>query len=176
MHPKVLEEYDEMQVKNVFEKFGLAMYQVQCIEYEITILLATEYGPSITDLPQNFAQLIESMVKKTLGGLITQLLSSGSINPTFESDLREVLKKRNWLVHKYFGERDAHLLTRNGRKMMITELTALAHEFETLDQQLTSISEVWLKKLEAELGLPGDFMQKAKQSEFEKILDEVKDL
>jgi len=176
IHPKVLEEYDEAQVKKVFEQFGLAMYQVQCVEYQIKILLTTEYGPDIVELRQNFDQLLESMAKKTLGKLIATLLNSGRIYPTFESDLRKALKKRNWLVHDYFGERDAHLLTRNGREVMITELTALAYEFEILDRQLTSISDIWLKRLNTTLGLPDGFMEKAKQTQFEKILDEVKDL
>ena len=38
-------EPDPELTREVFARFGLAMYRAQCLEREIAIILATKYGP-----------------------------------------------------------------------------------------------------------------------------------
>lgn len=102
-----------------------------------------------------------------MGQLINELLKASIIKATFESDLRQALKQRNWLAHNYFWDRAGHLLTIKGREVMIEELTHLAHKFGILDQQLTLVSERWLQKI----GVKEDLVQDLYQKEFEKLLD-----
>jgi hypothetical protein len=36
---------EEQQIMDVYARFGLAIYQVQCLERELAISLATVHGP-----------------------------------------------------------------------------------------------------------------------------------
>jgi hypothetical protein len=114
----MLEEIDpeSAQIREVYARFGLAMYQSQCVEREVAILLATEYGPGIKAITQaQYSELLESLFRNTLGGLITKLIKSGQIDSNFESTLRKALTQRNWLAHNYFWERAPHFLDEKSR-------------------------------------------------------------
>ncbi len=124
-----LNDLVEEQVKEVYARYGLAMYQAQCVERSLAILLATEYGPGIQKITRTeYDKLLESLFKKTLGALLTELRKSGVVSLNFESDLSNALKQRNWLAHNYFWERAGHFMTIKGRSMMIEELTKNANE------------------------------------------------
>jgi len=136
------------QIKEVYARFGLAMYQAQCVERQLAVLLATEYGPGLHNMTrQQYEELLESLFKKTLGGLIHKLREAVDLPSDFESTLREALNKRNWLAHHYFWERAGHFMTEQGRRLMVDELQVIATELDELDQTLIHVSRKWMEKI-----------------------------
>jgi hypothetical protein len=165
-----MQEIDDAseQIKMVYACYGLAAYQAQCVERQLAILLATEYGPNIRKFTTSqYDGLLESLFKKTLGGLMAHLRKSVDISLDFEATLNEAIKKRNWLVHHYFWERAGHFLTDKGRKSMIDELREIAEFLNTIDHKLTEISLRWTEKN----GITQEILQK----EFEKLVQDAND-
>ena len=99
-----IENRDENeQARDVYALFGLAVYQAQCVERELAILLTTVYGPGIRGMARtDYDAALEDKFKKTLGGLISALRKAAVVSADFEQKLLDALAKRNWLVHPYF--------------------------------------------------------------------------
>jgi hypothetical protein len=132
------------QIKEVYAYFGLAIYQAQCLERQLAILLSTEYGPGPKKMTRDqYDELLQSFFVKTLGSLIKHLRQSVDISDDLESILTEALKKRNWLAHHYFWEKAGQFMTEKGRIQMITELQGIADFFNSIDQQLSEITHKW---------------------------------
>lgn len=135
------------QIREVYARFGLAMYQAQCLERTLAILMATVYGPG----PQKsrrtqYDALLESNFRKTLGSFINQLRKRVSIAVDLELRLSEALEKRNWLAHNYFWERAPRFMKEEGRESMIKELQEIADYFAEIDSKLTMIVTEWGEK------------------------------
>jgi len=137
----------DSQIKEVYARFGLAMYQVQCFERTLAILLATVYGPNPQKITRpQYEKLFGLYFQKTLGNLISQIRESITISQELEIALSKALKKRNWLTHHYFWERAAAFMKKEGRESMIEELREIADFFEDIDSKLTAIVEEWGRK------------------------------
>lgn len=128
------------QIKSAYATFGLAFYYAQCVERQLSILLATKYGPGITDLTsEQYDKLLDKLFDKTFGGLVKHLRETVGIPEEFEVTLAEAVDKRNWLAHHYFWERAGHFVTEEGRLFMVTELEKATDFFIAFEKQLDSI-------------------------------------
>lgn len=55
------------QIRDVYALFGLAIYQAQCVEREIAILLTTVHGPGIQKMTRtNYDMTLQGEFKKRL--------------------------------------------------------------------------------------------------------------
>jgi hypothetical protein len=134
------------QVKEVYARFGWAVYEAQRIERDIAVLLATRYGPNIHEIPvDTFKEMVDGLFEQTFGGLLKSLEESVRMPKEVQSRLRDALNKRNWLIHNYFWDRVGHFLTDRGRQQMIAELEALAYQFAKLDSRLQQIMRNWAR-------------------------------
>lgn len=157
-----LESHSE-QIKEVYAQFGLAMYQAQCVERQLAILLATAYGPGPKRMTRSqYDDLLASLFRKTFGGLFQTLRKTVDIPEDFETTLSKALDKRNWLAHHYFWERAGHFMTEPGRRVMIGELSRIALELDDIDQKLIQISREWMGKI----GMSEEVLQ----AEMEKLI------
>jgi hypothetical protein len=139
--------HDSEQIREVYARYGLAMYQAQCVERGLAILLATAYRPGLTKITRSqYKELLESLFKKSFGGLTTHLRKSVNVPDDLEGALQEARNKRNWLAHHYFWDRAGHFMTDKGRWSMIDELQAIADNLDRLDKQLSEITQEWAKK------------------------------
>ena len=144
-----MEEIDpeSREIREVYARYGLAMYQVQCVERQLAILLASEYGLGPRKITRSqYDQLLQSHFKKTLGGLRHHLEKAVVLPNDFEKTLRVALEKRNWLAHRYFWERAGHFVSEKGRSKMVLELQEAIDYFENLDTKLTEISDAWARR------------------------------
>ena len=144
-----MEELDQesAQIKEVYARYGLAMYQAQCVEREIAILLATVHGPGANRMTRaEYDELLDSLFRRVLGNLIRRLRDATSLREDFDTFLQETLEKRNWLAHNYFWERAGHFVTEEGRTMMLDELTSIIAEFEEMDHSLHLINREWARE------------------------------
>lgn len=129
-------------IKEVYAHFGLAMYMAQVLEHGIVnAFIFLELLPKTKGKwsPDEFESYLDSEFDKTLGRLIGKLRKLTSIDNNLESLLDLALKKRNWLVHHYFRERAAELLSTSGRNSMILELLQSRDLFKETDEKLEAV-------------------------------------
>jgi hypothetical protein len=137
---------EDAEIREVYARFGLAIYQAQCIEREMALVLTVSFKPR----PRNareFEALLERRYRKTLGALVTELRKADNRADELEAPLLATLEKRNWLAHHYFWDRAATFMTSKGRHAMVDELKLIAEEFDSLDKRLSEITERWRKKV-----------------------------
>jgi len=138
---------ESSQIKEVYTQFGLVMYQVQCFERTLAILLITAYAPDLQKITRSqYEELLGRYFQRTLGNLINQLREFVTISRQLETTLSRALQKRNWLVHHYFWKRGITFMREDGRESMIEELRGIAQFFEDIDSKLTTIVEEWARK------------------------------
>jgi len=134
-------------VKEVYAHYGLALYQVQCVERALCILLASEKAPNVKSITKyDYDNILNTLFKNTLGGLIRKMQKDIKITDDFEKNIEKALEKRNWLTHNYFWERAGHFMTPEGRNFMLKELQEISSFFECLDNYLVKIIDEWAKK------------------------------
>ena len=137
-------EPDPELTREVFARFGLAMYRAQCLERELAIILATKYGPGPFNVSRTeFNSIFEKLFSKSLGQLVSNITQLSALSEDEEERLKAALEKRNWLVHRYFWERVVDLLSYSGLASMIDELQDTADIFESLDELFTTKTREW---------------------------------
>ena len=135
------------QIKEVFARFGQAIFQAQGLERQLAILLATKYGPGPHGITRTlFDRILERHFLKTLGRLVKDIGTVARLSKEEEVRLQEALTKRNWLAHEYFWERAIDFLSESGRASMIEELQDAADLFEDLDKLFTNRTIEWGKE------------------------------
>lgn len=100
--------------REIFARFGLAMYCAQVLEHGIVNLWTGLRDGTITsreDMEADYMALFE----RTMGQLNTTLRSRRPDYSDVEDGLRRALALRNFLAHRYFRERAAAFMTKEGR-------------------------------------------------------------
>lgn len=147
------------------------MYWAQSVEYGITVLAtATSRRDALITSQDELALDFADMFSKTMGQARNELLRRRPDLVDFADKLRRAVKLRNFLAHRYFRERTAAFMTREGQEAMIRELQEfLEHvnaEFEALEldmAQALGATEEILAEIHASLpeggfgeSLPGE--------------------
>ena len=139
---------DPEQVKEVYAHFGLAMYQAQCLEQQLALILATKYGPGPTKISiVDFEHLLDGLYTRTLGQLVREIGKLASLSEDEEGSLQQALSKRNWLAHRYFSDRSVDFLSESGRDMMVEELREVSEFFHSLDELFTQRTMEYVETL-----------------------------
>ncbi len=139
---------DAHQNREIFARYGLAMYHAQCVEKSLAILVSCVFNKEFLKSTRNRREEIQDEeFSKTMGRLLNRLKNQITIPPNLEKNLFESLKKRNWLAHDYFLERGIQMMAPQGKEKMIEELTSLSDYFSKLDAHLTKIYENAMEKL-----------------------------
>ena len=132
------------QTREVFARFGLAMYLAQCLERQLALILATKYGPGPTKITRTeFDNILADLFSRTLGRLVTKIGKLAELGEDEKEQLQKALNKRNWLAHRYFWERAAAFISESGRESMIKELQEAACSFQALDELFTNRTIEW---------------------------------
>lgn len=132
------------QRREVFARYGLAMFHAQCVEKSLAIMascvLNKEFLPSDCN---RRGEILDEAFAKTIGRLLTRIKKQIIVPPNLELTLNDALQKRNWLAHEYFWIRAGEMNTTRGRNKMLVELTELSDFFSRVDAHLVSIYEKW---------------------------------
>lgn len=135
-------------VKEVYARFGFAVYQAQVLEHGIVnalVLLdlipsrrhlarsAEEWGSAVDNfMSRNF--------EKTMGRMIKDLKTVASVPGDLEEMLTIALTKRNWLAHDFFREHAEDFMNASGRDRMIAEAGQCREIFVAADQRLFEVT------------------------------------
>ena len=132
------------QVKEVYARFGLAMYEAHCLERQLAIILATKYGPNPTTISETeHDNIFEALFSKTLGQLVSKVTAVAGLSSDEEQLLEKALDQRNRLAHRYFWERSIDFLSTSGRTSMLKELEEIVDSLRTVDQLFTNKTMEW---------------------------------
>lgn len=134
--------------KEVFAWYGAAAHNAQCLEIELAnvLLISTRYNvPGITKEVLN--QVDGFLSEKTMGNLISILKTKTKLRGNLPGRLQAALKKRNYLMHRFFFEHAKDWATRESREKMLEELKALAHDFHEVDLLLQTVTRLFFKML-----------------------------
>jgi hypothetical protein len=134
-------------VKEVYARFGLAIYCAQVLEHGIVnALIVLDLIPSRRHLarsPEEWGTTVDESTSRhfesTMGRLVRDLQSSSAVPSDLEGLLRDALTKRNWLAHDFFRQRADAFMTESGRERMLREVDECRAAFVTADERLEEI-------------------------------------
>lgn len=132
------------QVREVYARFGLAVYCAQVLEHGIVnALVILELIPSRRHLARSadewgteFDAFMDRHFQATMGRMMRDLRAVARVDDGLEQLLSEALRKRNWLVHHFFRERATEFMSSTGRKKMLSEVDRCRDLFYSADKCL----------------------------------------
>lgn len=141
----MIEEMDDesWQTREVYAKYGLAMYFAQCLETGlVNLLVALKLKDRDKITISDIDSLIGINYEKTLGKLIYSLKEAMEISEDIETNLKELLDIRNYLAHRYFRVKAIDFMKKDGRQHMLSELECFISKLEGGDKKIESITAV----------------------------------
>lgn len=140
---------EDEQHKEVFARFGLAMFTAQVLEHAIVNalvlcdLIPTQRGkvPSQEAWSFEVDQFMDGHFENTMARLIKALGQAATLSEGLTQSLEQSLRMRNFLAHRYFRERDTIWLTEEGRNSMIAELQEARELFRKTDDLIEEMVE-----------------------------------
>jgi len=141
----MIEEMDDesWQTREVYAKYGLAMYFAQCLETGlVNLLVALKLKDRDKITRYDIDSLIEINYDKTLGKLISSLKQAMKTSEDLENDLKELLNIRNYLAHRYFRVKAIDFMKKDGRQHMLSELECFISKLEGGDKKIEYITAV----------------------------------
>ena len=131
----------ESNHKDVYAYFGLASYLAQCFEMDLgNILLIHHRLTHSTVTLDDLLNLEKTLIRKTLGPVLSAVRKVVSFDPAAETLLETALLKRNYLTHHYFREHAVDMLSHDGRAKMISELQDICDVFRDVGALATVIA------------------------------------
>lgn len=165
-------EDDNGKYKLVYSYFGLAVYFSQCLEETFSIMLWTnricnknvKTNKEVNDIIDLFEN-----TKKTMGNFINEVKQNYNLPNDLNEDLKKILDKRNYLVHKYFKLEIQKFYTEIGQKEMLQYFSIFIDETQTIDTKLKSYYDVYKTKLGITEEFIEQMMLKMKTEELERV-------
>lgn len=140
-----MHELDEDEhVKEVYARFGLAVYFAQVLEHGlVNALVILNLIPSERHLARSRGEwgakvdaFMDRHFQTTMGRMMRRLRDVVQVDADLEQLLHDALNKRNWLVHDFFRERAVEFMSATGRERMLSEVDGCRDLFKSADKRL----------------------------------------
>jgi len=136
----------EWLIREVYARYGLAMYFAQCVERGLAILLtALEIGRKMKTR-SDYDLLLDRNFENTLGRLIKLLEKEMKVDYELKDELEEMLKLRNYLAHNFFWQHGINFMEENGCQLMLSELESIIFKLENANKTIISFTSVIRKR------------------------------
>ncbi len=133
---------DDYTVREMYAEFGLAVYQIQCVERSLAIYIAFSNTDGRNITRGQYDQIFEEHFSLTLGQLLNSHKDVGESLPVdIITDLDTALEIRNRLIHNYWWENSVRAVSTEGRKEIIDELSKYVEFLGILDDKLSDVYE-----------------------------------
>ncbi len=163
---RVVDAADE-ETREVYARYGLAMYFAQVVEHAIVNLMIALRLPEREALTQrDIDQFMDEAFAMTFGRLLKELRRTGQPTHFVQRDLDQARDMRNWLAHRYFRDRAVQFMSPAGRVVMLEELDDATNLFLQVNKSL--------ERLSAEVRAANNVGEDAIRQEYEQLLLEVK--
>jgi hypothetical protein len=128
------------QIRQVYAKYGLAMYLAQVLEHGLAnLVVASQLGSSVRS-NEAMQALWDELFGLTMGAQMKRVLKDARLSAAQIARLQGALRTRNFLAHDYFRERAAQFLSFSGRSEMIDELETMQAELRAADEELEPLT------------------------------------
>jgi hypothetical protein len=154
------------ETREVYARYGLAMYFAQVVEHAIVNLMIALHLPERGALTkQDIDQFMDEAFAMTFGRLLKELRQLGQATDFVQRDLDQARDMRNWLAHRYFRDRTVQFMSPAGRVVMLEELDDATNLFLQVNETL--------ERLSAEVRAANNVGEDAVRQEYEQLLLEV---
>jgi hypothetical protein len=154
------------EVREVYARYGLAMYFAQVVEHAIVNLMIALRLPDHGALSRrDIDQFMDEAFAMTFGRLLKELRRLGQPTELVQRDLDQARDMRNWLAHRCFRDRAVQFMSPAGRIGMFQELDDATNLFLQVNETL--------ERLSAEVRAANNVGEDAVCEEYEQLLLEV---
>ncbi len=144
-------------IREIYAKYGLAMYFAQCIETSIVnLMVALKLKDRYKINRSEIDIFFQKKYQKTLGNLLKSLKTVMKLPKNLENNLIELLDLRNYLAHHYFRDKAIIFDDKEKRKNMLLELKNFILKLKKGDIKIQSIVE----NISKEYGITNDVINK----------------
>ncbi len=161
--------------KEVFARFGLAVYRAQVLEHAlVNALTFLDLIPSRRHLAQSRAEwgaevdaFTDQKFEATMGKLMGGLRAITHVDTDLDALLKEALQKRNWLAHDFFRKRAVEFMSYAGREQMLREVDECGDLFGRADGALEAV----VKPVRLKAGITDEMLER----EHNRAMNEARD-
>lgn len=139
------EDDDSIQIREVYSRYGLAMYQAQVLEHGmVNAVIIARMLPTMRSHPDRsawedaFDQAYDVELAKTFGNML-RALEPLDLPAMLLKRLQAAKVERDRLAHRFFREHDEHFLSASGRTLMIGECEDAIELFSRIDADLEEL-------------------------------------
>ncbi len=146
MEPPYDVDDESARIREVYARYGLAMYSAQLLEtglIQFVVTLRADAGNLNTQ--QEYDEEWDKLAKMTFGQLL-KTIDPSLLDPATAQEMDKALALRNRLAHKYFWEKAAEMLGEKTKEQMVNELQGYADYFKSLDEKVTEKIYAWAKR------------------------------
>lgn len=150
-------------IREVYARYGLAMYMAQVLEHAIVnLLLVLRFLPTrpkhkdAVSWEAAFDDFYAGEFGKTFGNMLRKLESLELVPVVLLARLRQAKEVRDVLAHSFFRDNDLAFMTQHGRAQMIAFCDNAIVEFKAIDTELDELcaphrgrygmTEEWLER------------------------------
>ncbi len=135
MHSPKMDDVEEDSAKEVFARFGLAVYQCQCLEHGLAnLIMTTQLVRVRPKTRESWEGLIDCVLDdaftKTFGNLLKALHGVVTVDDRTKQTLLRAKDIRDELAHRFFRERAEDFMTSVGKQRMLDHLSTLSATLE----------------------------------------------
>ena len=135
---------EDDHVKEVYARFGLAVYYAQVLEHGlVNALVVLELIPARRadattrdEWSATVDAFMDRQFETTMGRMMKTLRSVSEVPNDLDRVLADGLRRRNWLAHDFFRQRAESFMTRVGREHMLREVDECRIVFQDADARL----------------------------------------
>lgn len=137
MAVKMNELKNSSTLEKVYRLYGLAAHNCSNIEYKIAhYLLGPEWEKADVLSPEEVDKVSDDLYKKTLGQLLKKYKKHFELTEEAPDILDEVLEKRNYLAHRFFGNYGKKMHNEETLKDMTEDLEGMIILFQSVSREL----------------------------------------
>ena len=130
------------QLNELYRLYGIAAHNCSNIEYRIVYLLLGPKWKQTTGLtPEKVTEVYDKLQSMPLGTLLKVYKQHFSFTEQQIDLMKDVLEKRNYLTHRFFGAYGKKMHDPAVQEQMVAELKALIIVFQSVSRSLAP--EAW---------------------------------
>lgn len=132
------------QLNELYKLYGIAAHNCCNIEYRIVyLLLGPKWKQTEGLTPEKVTEVYDKLQRLPLGALLKEYKQHFKFTEKQIALMENVLEKRNYLTHRFFGTYGKKMHDPAIQKQMVTELKELILVFQSVSRSLDP--ETWKK-------------------------------
>ena len=169
---EVLLEYeianDDEKAKTIYATYGMVCFWCQCIEESFALMLI---GVRIVKRKLTSINEVNAVIDKienskaTMGNLHNEVIQEYRLPESFGLRLKNILDRRNFIVHKFFKANSSKWYSDSGKVEMLNLLASFVEEAKKVDGTLQQYYDSYFQALGIDDSLVEKTLEKMKLEE-----------